>query len=93
MIPVMVISARPYGLWRDWVLNRVAGRTKFSRIIADITAFLVFHIPLYVASLIVAGGSRSEIATAVVGAVAAMLVMGRSFGIYLDSVRKWAGIS
>lgn len=93
MLPVMVATGRPYGLWRDAVLARIGGRGPVRRGIADTAAFLSFQVPLYLLTLRAAGTSGAEMAWAVSSATLFMLLIGRPYGALLDRVRAWAGVS
>ena len=91
MIPVMILTARPYGLWRDLLLRRIAPRKALGRTLVDTAAFLGFQVPVYAATLAVAGASRAEILAACLSGTLLMLVIGRPFGLFLDGVRRMAG--
>lgn len=91
MIPVMVLTARPYGLWRDWLFQRLRPTGTAGRIFTDTASFLSFQMPVYAATLVVVGADLAEIATAILTATTFMLVLGRPFGLYLDAVRRLAG--
>jgi hypothetical protein len=45
---LMVPVARPYGLWRDWIMRR-ADETRLSQILWDSTALVSFQVPIYAA--------------------------------------------
>ncbi len=47
---LMVTTARPYGLWRDWLMGRFAGPGAWSGLAWDSVALLVFQVPLYASS-------------------------------------------
>ena len=93
MLPVMVLTGRPYGLWRDWVFARLRPARRFARTLTDIVAFLGFQVPVYAATLAVAGADRSEIATAIGSAIVFMILLSRPFGLLLDLCRRWAGVA
>ncbi|MBR9764517.1 MAG: L-alanine exporter AlaE [Rhodobacteraceae bacterium] len=85
--PLMVLTARPYGLWRGWLMARCAGTGRVSQILWDSLALLLFQVPIYVA-IIWAGGARGgELLLGALGAVAYMFLLGRPYGIFLDAVR------
>ena len=87
--PLMVLTARPYGLWRDWVMGWERPRSPLLR---DTVALLSFQLPIY-AGIILAGGARgAEVAAGVGGAAVIMLVSGRPYGLWLDRVRRWFGL-
>lgn len=91
MIPVMVVTGRPYGLWRDWLFARIAPQTRVSQIIVDIVAFIAFQVPVYVGTLVIAGASWAEISAAVAASIVFMILLSRPFGLFLDWVRRMAG--
>ena len=87
--PLMVLTARPYGLWRDWVMG---WERPSSPLLRDTVALLAFQLPIY-AGIIFAGGARgAEIAQGVGGAAVIMLISGRPYGLWLDVVRRWFGL-
>ena len=92
MVPIMIATARPYGMWRDLLLRRAGAGSAALRAAVDTAAFLSFQVPLYAATLVVAGADGAEIAAAIASASAFMLVLGRPFGLVLDTVRRMAGI-
>ncbi|WP_439121710.1 L-alanine exporter AlaE [Marivita sp.] len=91
MVPVMILTGRPYGLWRDWVLLKTRAKRKVTTILADVFAFLTFQVPVYVATLLVAGASLAEIKTAVGAAILFMILLSRPFGLFLEWVRHKVG--
>ena len=90
--PLMVLTARPYGVWRDAVLARFADGSRGSLALWDTFALLAFQVPIYVA-IIAAGGARgNELVRGAAGAAAIMLLLGRPYGAWLDLVRSWFGL-
>ncbi|RVU86604.1 L-alanine exporter AlaE [Leucothrix sargassi] len=92
MIPMMLLTGRPYGIWRDWLFNKVKPIKSWSTVITDSLAFMSFQLPIYVITLVIAGASWSEILTLMATVSGIMLVISRPFGMYLDYVRAWAGV-
>ncbi|MCR9147018.1 MAG: L-alanine exporter AlaE [Rhodobacteraceae bacterium] len=92
MIPVMVLTARPYSAWRDMLFARLRPIRRMGRILLDVAAFLSFQVPVYVATLVVAGADRAEILTSVGSAIVFMIALSRPFGLFLDVVRKMSGV-
>ena len=90
-IPVMVLTGRPYGLWRDWIFARFTPQGWLLSIATDILAFLTFQVPVYVTTLLIAGASLKEIQVAVSAAIIFMILLSRPFGLFLDALRKWTG--
>lgn len=93
MIPVMIVTGRPYGIWRGAVFARLRPMGWLAETATDIAAFLSFQVPVYVATLIVAGASRTEILAAVTSATVGMVIASRPYGFLLDKVRQWAGVT
>ncbi|AXC49009.1 L-alanine exporter AlaE [Paracoccus suum] len=89
--PLMVLTARPYGLWRDWIMRR-AGVSAVSRLLWDSFALLVFQVPIYAAIIVAGGAEGSQILRGILGAAALMLVLGRPYGAFLDFVRGRFGL-
>jgi hypothetical protein len=90
-IPVILVTARPYGLYRDRLLRRLgAGEdaTRLRRTGADTLAFLSFQLPVYWAILTVAGASLQQIAASSVAATVLIIVSGRPYGIVLELSRR-----
>ena len=92
MVPMMVLTGRPYGMWRDWFFKVTNPMTQWSRTIVDSLAFMIFQLPIYVLTLAIAGADVKEIISLIVSTSALMLIVSRPFGIYLEHVRAWAGV-
>lgn len=92
MIPVMVLTGRPYGIWRDWFFEIAKPSSAWAKMVVDSIAFLSFQLPIYAITLIVSGADRTEIITAISSAAVLMLVVSRPFGLFLDLLRRWAGV-
>jgi hypothetical protein len=90
--PLMVLTARPYGIWREWLLRKINPSSRFATIAADGLALLVFQVPIYVA-IIMAGGARgSSVISGALGFAALMIVLGRPYGVWLEFVRHRFGL-
>lgn len=92
-IPVMILTGRPYGLWRDALFSRFQPQGRIANVATDIVAFLLFQVPVYITTLMIAGASLPEIQAAVSAAIVFMIVLSRPFGLFLEALRKWAGTS
>ena len=92
MVPVMVLTGRPYGMWRDRVFMFLRPGTRVSRIATDIIAFIMFQMPIYVATLLVACAGREEVLAAVSSAIVLMIATSRPFGLFLDLARRLSGL-
>ena len=90
--PLMVLTARPYGIWRDWLLGRFAGATRTSRLAWDSLALMVFQVPLYGLILWAGGATGRQILIGCLGAAVIMLASGRPYGLWLDFVRSHFGL-
>lgn len=90
--PLMVLTARPYGVWRNWILAKADPSSRWGSVLADSFALLAFQVPIYVA-IIVAGGARGvSIVLGTLGFAGLMLVLGRPYGLWLDLVRRLFGL-
>ena len=89
---LMVLTARPYGLWRSWLLAKADPSTRWGHILADTAALLIFQVPIYVAIIIAGGAEGQAIVLGTLGFAALMLVLGRPYGVWLDFVRRLFGL-
>ncbi|WP_235937811.1 L-alanine exporter AlaE [Pseudoroseicyclus tamaricis] len=89
--PLMVLTARPYGLWRGLVMRR-AGEGRGSKLVWDTASLLTFQVPIYVAIIWAGGAEGAELWRGALGAAVMMLALGRPYGIWLDLVRGWFGL-
>ncbi|MCU0117729.1 L-alanine exporter AlaE [Pseudomonas sp. B2M1-30] len=87
MIPV----ARPYGVWRDWVMTR-ANQSRVSRVFWDSIALVSFQVPIYAAIIAFSGASGGDLVRGTLGAALMMLFLGRPYGAFLNGVRKLFGL-
>ena len=94
-IPALILTGRPYGLWRDAILSRTGARRRgrAAMLAADTVAFLSFQVPIYAAILTLAGASGPQMTAALGTATVAMLLLSRPFGLFLDWVRRRAGVA
>ncbi|MEM8662598.1 MAG: L-alanine exporter AlaE [Pseudomonadota bacterium] len=92
-VPVLLLTGRPYGLWRDFVMVRSGAlrHGQVARFLADTAAFVSFQLPIYAGILLMVGASRADIVTGVATAFVAMLAVSRVYGLYLDLVRRLFG--
>ncbi|UYM17010.1 L-alanine exporter AlaE [Endozoicomonas euniceicola] len=90
-IPVNLLIARPYGIYRDWViaLGRKVTNNSLMDSVMDILAFLTSQLPLYAMMVGTSGASLDQVATACMGQVGALILMGRPYGIYMQMCRNW----
>ncbi|HGS6999567.1 TPA: L-alanine exporter AlaE [Klebsiella pneumoniae] len=87
MIPV----ARPYGIWRDWLMRR-AGPGRVSQLLWDSAALVCFQVPIYALIIAFSGASGSGLVRGTLGAALMMLCLGRPYGAFLNWVRKLFGL-
>ena len=92
MVPLMIVTGRPYGLYRDWVFARSKATVGWSRTLMDVVAFLTFQLPVYAITLFVAGASLGQIMTLLPATAVLMILLSRPFGLYLEMVRGWLGV-
>lgn len=90
--PLMVLTARPYGLWRNWLITKLAPSTAWGVFLADTTALLVFQVPIYAAIIAFGGADGSALLTGTIGFALLMLVLGRPYGLWLEFVRRRFGL-
>jgi hypothetical protein len=88
---LMVPVARPYGIWRDWLMKR-AGSSRFSKLLWDSAALVSFQVPIYAVIIAVSGASGSGLIKGTLGAALMMLLLGRPYGAFLNAVRKLFGL-
>lgn len=94
-IPVNIIIAWPYGLYRDAVMRyarRISPRSGM-RTVADVVAYVTFQSPVYVAILLTVGADWHQIIAAVSSNAVLSMVMGALYGYFLDYCRRLFGVS
>ena len=90
-IPVNILIAWPYGLYRDRILR--LSQRHFShgsgvKNLADLFAYVSFQSPVYVAILWFIGANSQQIVAAVTSNVMISMVMGVVYGYFLDYCRR-----
>ena len=93
MVPIMVLAGRPYGVWRDWIFVRLVPKHHLGKILVDVVAFLSFQVPVYAATLAIAGASAIETFAAVSSAILLMMILSRPFGLFLEFAREINGVA
>ncbi|WP_312414348.1 L-alanine exporter AlaE [Pseudescherichia sp.] len=94
-IPVNIIIAWPYGLYRD-AFMRLARRFSpagWVKNMADVLAYVTFQSPVYVAILLTVGADWHQIAAAVSSNIVVSMVMGAAYGYFLDYCRRLFRVS
>ncbi|WP_311892066.1 L-alanine exporter AlaE [Agrobacterium radiobacter] len=88
---LMVPVARPYGLWRDWMMKR-AGEATMSQLFWDSLSLMTFQVPIYAAIIAISGAEGGGLLSGILGAAVMMLVLGRPYGAFLNTVRRLFGL-
>ena len=92
MVPLMILTGRPYGVWRDWFFVGTKPTVSWSKFLIDGAAFLTFQLPIYGLTLWIVGADFDQIGTALGSAVVLMLIVSRPFGLFLQAMRKLADV-
>ena len=93
MVPLMILTGRPYGVWRDWFFAGTKPTVSWSKSLIDGLAFLTFQLPIYGLTLWIAGADFDEIGTLLGSTAVLMLIVSRPFGLFLQAIRKLADVS
>lgn len=94
-IPVNIIIAWPYGLYRDAIMRyarRISPKSGM-RTLADVVAYVTFQSPVYVAILLTVGADWHQIVAAVSSNAVLSILMGALYGYFLDYCRRLFGVS
>ncbi|MCX4025260.1 L-alanine exporter AlaE [Endozoicomonas sp. SM1973] len=88
-IPVNLLIATPYGLFRDWIfkLFNAVDASQIKRSVVDTLAFILFHPTVYGFTLVLIGANPEQIVTACSVLIVASVFMARPYGIYLQFCR------
>ncbi|MBV8044447.1 L-alanine exporter AlaE [Pluralibacter sp.] len=94
-IPVNILIAWPYGLYRDWVIRyaRRLSPSKGMKNLADVLAYVTFQSPVYVVILLSVGADWQQIAAAVSSNIVVSMMMGAVYGYFLDYCRRLFRVS
>ena len=90
-----IITARPYGKFRDYVFDKFDVREDsgiIKRTLVDAGTFTAFQVPLYATILSLAGAEPDQVAKGCVGVVALSSLIGRPYGWFLDRFRTFFGL-
>lgn len=90
---LMVLTARPYGVWRNWIMRRLDPRTRVGTPLADGAALLLFQVPIYVVILFAGGADLPAVVRGAAGFAILMLLLGRPYGLWLEWVRARCGLA
>ncbi len=88
---LMVVSGRPYGLWRDRLMG-FANSGRPSQTFWDSLALVSFQVPIYAAILLISGANGEELLRGSLGVSVIMLALGRPYGAFLNFVRGRFGL-
>ena len=88
-IPSNMLIARPYGIYRDWIMGFGGKGGPIRYAIQDIVAFLSFQMPVYALLVSTSGASLEQVITACLGQLGALILMARPYGIYMQLCRNW----
>lgn len=94
-IPVNILIAWPYGLYRDWMIRhaRRVSPAKWMKNLADVLAYVTFQSPVYVVILLSVGADWHQIAAAVSSNIVVSMMMGAVYGYFLDYCRRLFRVS
>ena len=93
-IPLMLISGRPYGIYRDWLFRRICGaRTRGTQsLLIDSLANATFQVPLYLGLLAWGGATPYQMLVASLSILVIASVSGRPYGMFLNTCRRLLGV-
>lgn len=89
-IPINMVIAWPYGLYRDHVMRgarRLSG-AGWMRTSADVVAYVTFQSPVYALILWSVGADVPQIVTAVSSNIVVSMMMGAAYGYFLEYCRR-----
>lgn len=94
-IPLMLITGRPYGIYRDWLFRRFhPARTQGVRsILIDSLANSTFQVPLYLGLLAWGRADPGQMLVASASIIVIASVSGRPYGMFLNYCRRLLGVS
>ncbi|MCT4702872.1 L-alanine exporter AlaE [Enterobacteriaceae bacterium H20N1] len=89
-IPVNILIAWPYGMYRDAFMRfaKRYGRASWTKNLADVLAYVTFQSPVYVAILLTVGADWNQIIAAVSSNIVISMMMGAAYGYFLDYCRR-----
>lgn len=86
-LPVIVLTAWPYGVYRDMLFTRAPSANWLGKFAIDTFAFVSFQMPIYAGLLLVNGATSAQIVTAILGSVVIITASGRPYGLFLEACR------
>lgn len=86
-LPLMILTARPYGVWRGWVVGGMPG----PEVVRDTVALLPFQRPAYGAIILMGGADPAELMCGLAGVTVILLISGRPSGLWRAFIRRRFG--
>jgi len=93
-IPIMLLAARPYGMYRDWLFRLISSQkeSQLKATAIDTFANVTFQIPLYICLLTLNGATVSQVFAAVSSIILVIVISGRPYGLFLVMIRNLFGV-
>ena len=93
-IPLMLITGRPYGAYRDKLFDWFGGRraSQLRSLLIDSFANMTFQVPLYLGLLAWGGASPHQMLVAATSILIISSISGRPYGLFLNLCRKLVGV-
>ncbi len=92
---ISMVTARPYGVFRDFVFRRLKTDEDSSLIrkaFTNATASVLFGTPIYAATLLANGTDRRQLVTSLAVGILSSPITSMVSGTYYDKVRKLFGL-
>ncbi|HCC10337.1 MAG TPA: L-alanine exporter AlaE [Atlantibacter hermannii] len=89
-IPVNILIAWPYGIYRDSFIRQAKRLStgSWAKNLADVLAYVTFQSPVYAAILLFVGADWPQIVAAVSSNALISMLMGAAYGYFLDYCRR-----
>jgi len=89
-IPVNILIAWPYGIYRDACIRQAKRLStgSWAKNLADVLAYVTFQSPVYAAILLFVGADWPQIVAAVSSNALISMLMGAAYGYFLDYCRR-----
>lgn len=90
-----LFTARPYGIYRDFIFTRfktAEASSLFKKIMTDVFSYVTFQVPVYMLILFCAGATLNQVIIASSTCALFSTVSGRPFGMILDWFRRLFGV-
>jgi len=89
-IPVNILIAWPYGIYRDEFIRQAKRLStgSWAKNLADVLAYVTFQSPVYAAILLFVGADWPQIVAAVSSNALISMLMGAAYGYFLDYCRR-----